>query len=128
MRAQGQQYPVGTAQGFGACLAGGVHRSQRLVGRRGRERAVEPVVEPQFAVEVQLGMLYGRLVRIAAQRGGDGERVEQDARGVCDDAEPGFGEPSRDVFGEAGTEGQDAVPVSDFSPRGAQCRFRCGIS
>lgn len=65
-RAQGQQYPVGTRQGFGACLAGGVHRSQRLVRRRGRERAVEPVVEPQFAVEVQLGMLYGRLVRIAS--------------------------------------------------------------
>ena len=80
---------------------------------------MEPVVEPQFAVEVQLGMLYGCLVRIAAQRGGDGEGVEQDARGVCDDAEPGFGEPSRDVFGEAGTEGQDAVPVSDFHPEGA---------
>ena len=87
---------------------------------------MEPVVEPQFAVEVQLGMLYGRLVRIAAQRGGDGERVEQDARGVCDDAEPGFGEPSRDVFGEAGTEGQDRgsrIPI--FTPEGRNVRFRC---
>ena len=49
--------------------------------------------------------------------------VEQDARGACDDAEPGFGEPSRDVFGEAGTEGQDAVPVSDFHPEGRNVDF-----
>ena len=65
---------------------------------------MEPVVEPQFAVEVQLGMLYGRLVRIAAQRGGDGERVEQDARGVSAKQEP---------------RARMRFPYPIFTPRGA---------
>lgn len=80
---------------------------------------MEPVVEPQFAVEVQLGMLYGRLVRIAAQRGGDGERVEQDARGVCDDAEPGFGERPAMCSAKQEPRARMRFPYPIFTPRGA---------
>lgn len=53
-RAEGEDHAVGRAERLGARLPGGVHAAERLVGRGGREVAVESEMEPPLAVGVQL--------------------------------------------------------------------------
>ena len=64
-------------------------------------------------------MSYGLLPCVAAQRGGDGEQVEQNARRIGRDAEFCLCQPPGDVFRETGAEGQYAVLVAYLRSKGA---------
>ena len=123
-RAEGEDDAVGRAECVGPGLPRGVHFLQGFVGCRGREVAVEPEMVPHLAVEPQLPARHGRRVGITADRRGDGERIEQDARGVFRHPEFGAGEFSGDVRGEARPEREHPVFVADFHPEG--CNFDFG--
>ena len=123
-RAEGEQQRVGPVQRFGAASHRLVHGVEGLVGLRARERAVEVVVEPHpLARAVQL-LAADRLgVPQAVERPDDGGGVEENARRVGLDAEPGAGEPRRNVLGKARTEGQQPASVVDVGAEGEGLYF-----
>ncbi len=113
-RAEGQDHPIGRAERLGPCLSGTVHALQGLLGGRCGEFAVEVEVVPEFAVEAQFVTGDGPGIGVAVERPGNRQRIEENARGICDNVEFRCGKPVGDVRGEARSEGEDAVAVSDL--------------
>ena len=97
--AERQDHPVGRAERLGSRRAGGVHAAERLLGRRCRKVAVESEVEPPFRIVLQF--VAPDLRAECSDGRGDRQRIEEDARGVGRNVEPGACKTVGDMRGEA---------------------------